>query len=55
MQPSAEKNIGHPVWKGSEISLRDYFFVTWISTYNLTTALFLSPSNARVERLEICR
>jgi hypothetical protein len=32
MQPMSEKKtpLGHPVWKGSQISLRDYFFVTWI-------------------------
>jgi hypothetical protein len=47
-----KKIIRHPVWKGSQISLRDYFFVTWIWPYDLTTALFLSPSNAGVERLQ---
>jgi hypothetical protein len=50
-----KKNLWASCVEGQPISLRDYFSVTWTWPYNLTTALFLSPSNAGVQGLEICR
>jgi hypothetical protein len=55
IQPSSEKKLWASCVEGQPISLRDYFSVTWSWPYNLTTALFLGPSNAGVQGLEICR